>query len=928
MIIVFAFLLTAGVADARTRSYAITDFRTGAVLDEVNGSVRLHPASLTKMMTLYLVFEAVEDGRLGLDQRIRISSTAASMPPSRLGLRAGERVRLRHLIAAAAVKSANDAAVALAEAVGGTEWQFAEMMTRKARSLGMTATTFRNATGFTADGHLSTARDMALLGRRLLRDFPQHSATYARQSIRWGGRSKRATNIRFLNHYKGADGIKTGYTRAAGYTMVATAKRDGRRLLVSYFGASSSGHRARRVSELMNAGFERLREGPALVASVAAEPPRARPAVLSSPASPQPAAVKTASVPVAASPTSPEHPRPSMLPLSAGSGPWALQVGAYARKSGAEDRLRSVLARHSDLLRGAVPATPRNRRYYLAHLTGYGDDGAKTACWQLRQRGVDCLAVRTASRPPTAATATAAILPPQASDAIWSVQVGAYAQRAQAETRLLELQRQHGDVLADAQPATLRPGRYHLSQFTGFDERGAQQACATLRARGADCFAVEQAGPTANVALASAETGLRAASGHWSVQVGAYAQRKHAEDRLNALQTRHPTLLMRATARTQRPGRYFLAQFAGFDRHEAHRTCGRLRANGADCIPVETKPPAAAVPNSPPAPPIIEASAPGTDTGTPAPAGPPDSGHAASDWAIQVGAYARAAQAESQLRNVSAAFRALTEPSTPAVVRQRRYFAAQFHGFAEQPARAACDTLERHGVDCLAVLPEAPVAATHEVTGKTAPTSNSWGVQVGAYSRAQKARAWIDHLRAKGWPELGGHDFRVVRSGRFYLAQFLHFTEADAEAACRALQARGLDCLPVLPKPLVTVAEGKGDATAAAAASNTVPVLSEPLVPAAEGKGSAAATPTAPGTAPGWSVQVGAYARATQARAQLNRIKSRLGPDLQDARAWVPKQGGLFLARFRDLDRKNAEAICSALKSGGSDCLALAPSGG
>jgi len=148
----------------------VIDARTGEVLHSRNADTRLHPASLTKMMTLYIVFEAVRNGEITLDTRVRISKHAASEPPSKLGLRAGQHIALRYLIRGASVKSANDAATALGEAISGSEAAFARRMTRTAKALGMTRTTFKNAHGLTEAGHLSTARDMTLLGRHLLYD--------------------------------------------------------------------------------------------------------------------------------------------------------------------------------------------------------------------------------------------------------------------------------------------------------------------------------------------------------------------------------------------------------------------------------------------------------------------------------------------------------------------------------------------------------------------------------------------------------------------------------------------------------------------------------------------------------------------------------------------------------------------------------------
>lgn len=255
-----------GAASAMAADIAsiVVDARNGAVLATDNADRRQPPASLTKMMTLYLAFEAVRDGRLNLDQRVAVSRHAARMPSSKMGLKVGQRVTVRDLIRAAAVRSANDAAVVLAEAIAGSEKRFAQMMTRRARELGMDGTTFRNASGLTAPGHVSTARDMATLSRHLLFDFPQYYNIFGRTSTVAMGRRINNTN-RLLSTVPGVDGIKTGYTRAAGFNLAASATRGERRVIAVVLGGSSSGSRNALVARLLDKGLD---AAPARVASV------------------------------------------------------------------------------------------------------------------------------------------------------------------------------------------------------------------------------------------------------------------------------------------------------------------------------------------------------------------------------------------------------------------------------------------------------------------------------------------------------------------------------------------------------------------------------------------------------------------------------------------------------------------------------------
>lgn len=235
----------------------VQDARTGEVLLAENADTRLHPASLTKMLTLYIAFEEIERGNLSLDTIVTVSKNAAAQPPSRLGLKAGQKIAMRYLIRAAAIKSANDAASAIGDAISGNEAKFAARMTRTAKALGMKNSTFKNANGLTASGHLSTARDMNLLGRRLFYDFPEYYNLFSRRTTDAGMAEVRNTNTRFLDAYEGADGIKTGYTVAAGFNLTASAERGGVRIIATVFGGTSTAQRNAKMAELMNLGFRK-----------------------------------------------------------------------------------------------------------------------------------------------------------------------------------------------------------------------------------------------------------------------------------------------------------------------------------------------------------------------------------------------------------------------------------------------------------------------------------------------------------------------------------------------------------------------------------------------------------------------------------------------------------------------------------------------
>ncbi len=246
----------ASSAQAAPFAAIVIDARSGEVLYEKNADARLHPASLTKMMTLYIAFQEIEAGRLSLDTKVTVTKYAASQPPSRLGLKPGQKIALRYLIRAAAVKSANDAASAIGDHIGGNAEAFAKRMTRTAKQLGMTNTTFKNANGLTAKGHLSSARDMNTLGRHLFYDFPQYYNIFSRRTADAGIATVRNTNSRFLDSYEGADGIKTGYTNPAGFNLTASAQRGGKRIIATVFGGTSTAQRNAKMAELMDLGFK------------------------------------------------------------------------------------------------------------------------------------------------------------------------------------------------------------------------------------------------------------------------------------------------------------------------------------------------------------------------------------------------------------------------------------------------------------------------------------------------------------------------------------------------------------------------------------------------------------------------------------------------------------------------------------------------
>ncbi|MGF1502294.1 MAG: serine hydrolase [Paracoccaceae bacterium] len=493
------FLISAGGAgEARAANYAavVMDMRSGEVVHSHDANRRQHPASLTKMMTLYLTFEALENGQLRLDQRVRVSKHAARQPPSKLGMRPGQRVTIRHLIRATAIKSANDAAMVLAEAIGGSKRKFARMMTAKARDLGMRNTTFKNPHGLTEQGHLSTAQDMAQLARHLYYDYPKYYNVFGRKKARAAGKWVHTTN-RLLSGYRGAEGMKTGYTRAAGYNLVAVAARGDRRVIGVIFGGKSSRTRNAHMEKLLDRGFRDTpryaaerppRRGRAAVALATAPLPQSRPEVAPTGLAALTAAVSAERAGAATRPGS-----AAIAPTSrVETGPLAEVATAAGAGSGTADADPEQSAPRPS----ATPAPPTAPRSPATHRAPKRAD--TPIARPSRGTTVDpAKAIRVASASGTRSTAqgarAAAPLPEPRPG--WSVQLGVFLTEANARARLAAKDVDHLPMIARVgrviEPGRTRAGKtLYKARLTGLDQEAATQACARVRKSGRDCLAI------------------------------------------------------------------------------------------------------------------------------------------------------------------------------------------------------------------------------------------------------------------------------------------------------------------------------------------------------------------------------------------------------------------------------------------------------
>ncbi len=445
----------------------VMDARTGEVLHSRNADTRLHPASLTKMMTLYIAFEAIKNGEISLDTKVRISKHAASEPPSKLGLKSGQRIAFRYLIRAAAVKSANDAATAIGEALEGSEAAFARRMNRTAKALGMSRTTFKNAHGLTESGHLSTARDMSILGRHVLYDYPQYYNLFSRTSTNAGVRNVANTNRRLLANYRGADGIKTGYTRAAGFNLVASAERGQERVIATVFGGKSTTSRNAKVAELLDMGFRRA-------------PSRAK---INKPSAPVYANTPgTAGKTIRVSGLTGKSLRPAMRP-TAGTAAASIETAA-ATSSVAPDDIQTALLEAQ--LTTAVKTTTGPAA--AASTAGFASVRPKARARTAAARQEPDQNIQVASSEPEVVTRLST-----SGGRHWGVNIGRYPNRYQAERILLTTALTEMSALDGSLRKVVRRSTGFDANFLGMTRDGADLTCRRLAARNISC---EMIGPS------------------------------------------------------------------------------------------------------------------------------------------------------------------------------------------------------------------------------------------------------------------------------------------------------------------------------------------------------------------------------------------------------------------------------------------------
>jgi D-alanyl-D-alanine carboxypeptidase len=482
-------------------STIVVDAKTGELIHAAKADELRHPASLAKVMTLYLLFSELEAGRLRLNSPIRISAEATAQPPSKLGLKPGQTIEVEDAIKALVTRSANDIAVAIAEIIAGDEDSFAKLMTRRARSLGMTRTVFKNASGLPDPEQVTTAREMALLGLAIQERFPKYYPYFATRAFHWQGVAIGNHN-RLLGTVDGVDGIKTGYTSASGFNLITNVKRNNRHIVAVVLGGRTGAARDELMRDLVSENIKLASTGPRTTPRFAE---KAAPAVASdTPATAAPTPVTTASVaPAQPAPGSREPVRrtpvqvvsinkdgertptkvktASVLPISTmspGSVREAITITPMA------------LAPEGKVVTFAPPPAPASEPFASAQ-DSPEIERAKVVSAMMPEQRVSSALMPERTPEPLAQISEE----PASARGPWYIQIGAYAKEEQARERLADARARAASILAKSNPVAEKWGKgrteIYRARFAGFDEASAKRACETLRKSEFACFAAK-----------------------------------------------------------------------------------------------------------------------------------------------------------------------------------------------------------------------------------------------------------------------------------------------------------------------------------------------------------------------------------------------------------------------------------------------------
>ena len=599
--VVTAVVFTTDAADARrykkrhharhhVQSYSpafssiIVDANSGATLTANNPDASRHPASLTKIMTLYLLFERLEAGKMKLDTEMEVSEYASQQAPTKLGLRPGQTIRVEDAIKGLVTKSANDASVVIAEAIAGDEDDFAKLMTRKARALGMTKTVYRNAYGLPNDAQVTTARDQAMLGRAIQDRFPRYYRYFATASFNYKGRAIRNHN-RLLGNVEGVDGIKTGYTRASGFNLVTSMRRGNRHLVGVVLGGRSGGSRDAIMRNLL---AENLEKG-ATKRTVAAITERG---------------VAEANAEVAEAEAASRPAAPVQI-----NG--AIQVASAAPEAIAAPMTRSIapVAKPSVLAAATAAVPPAQAKVEPAPLTNGVIQTQALAAIPGSSEPMKPVKVRTvqvkagpiklaAAGPPQPATpvtnaiSTARQDMPQTSAAVVSKAEAGKSEIAKTEVARTEI-------------AKIEPVRTESSRFDSArtemppqpaNHGTGQGLLGVLPASGAppaQAMAYADPTPRSQPQTVQHNGAIKPVAAHtgWIIQVGALESESEARQRIEAARNQARGLLAKAESFTEPvvakgDRKLYRARFAGLERDQAEAVCRTLKRSDISCITV------------------------------------------------------------------------------------------------------------------------------------------------------------------------------------------------------------------------------------------------------------------------------------------------------------------------------------------------------
>jgi D-alanyl-D-alanine carboxypeptidase len=598
-----AVIFTSGSADARRyrhrhsarqhhearESYSpafssiIVDGNSGATLSANNPDASRHPASLTKIMTLYLLFERLDAGKMKLDTEMEVSEHASEQAPTKLGLRPGQTIRVEDAIKGLVTRSANDAAVVIAEAIAGGEGDFAKLMTRKARALGMTRTVYRNASGLPDDNQVTTARDQSTLGRAIQDRFPRYYRYFSTTAFNYRGHSIRNHN-RLLGNVEGVDGIKTGYTRASGFNLVTSMRRGNRHLVGVVLGGRSGGSRDAAMRNLLAENLEKASTSRTVAAITERNPSDANTNVAEAEAESRPTRTVQAQGAIQAASASTE-------PVAA--PPW--RPAAAATRSVIAEAAAAMPAAQAKpepapLTSGVIQTQP------IAAIPGSSEPmkPVKVKTVQVKA-GQMKLASAGSSQPPTAITSaipSARTEVPETSSAVVAKAETDKAETNRAETSRAETNRAETNRVEVAR--TEMPPQ-PANHGTGNGLLGVLPASSVPPPSTPQAMAYADPAPRAQPQLQIIQQNgaIKPAVAHtgWIVQVGALESESEARQRIEAARNQARGLLAKADPFTEPvvakgDRKLFRARFAGLDRDQAEAVCRTLKRSDISCIAV------------------------------------------------------------------------------------------------------------------------------------------------------------------------------------------------------------------------------------------------------------------------------------------------------------------------------------------------------